>query len=153
MGEKTLRTLEDYKNTSIEDLYMAVVFEYVQNASITDEESAKELARSIAEDIIKNGLTQKKADAIESELRESTNIHVNKRVAVLLKVGNKYLDVTDECKPLDKVKGPYIEELEPFEKYYAKDEYTFVEEDGKIYIDVQSMAPIEEYEREMLSKE
>lgn len=152
--ETTLWTLEDYQNRPIEDLFMAVVLECTPSASITDS-SAKELASRLAQSIMEHGLSQKRADEIEKIIKEQAEgleILVSRRIAVALKVGEKYVDVTDDGRLLDKVNGTYIEELEPFGSFYSKEEYSFEQgEDGKIYLEVTSMEPIERYEKEKLS--
>lgn len=67
---------------------------------------------------------------------------------ILLKKDGQYysLDLGEET-PEDAIR---IDHIEPLSNYYSEDEYKFVEENGKVCLDFESLEPIERYTKKVL---
>lgn len=152
-------TLQDYQAKSINDLFMAVI---VENLS---EEEAKRHMESLTpqdedykkvkeeEELIDSAI----ADAIEKSPQEP---NVASRFAdimklaisfcfektapiIVLKDGENYINVNDD-EEID-MKTHTLRNMEHFSDYYSEDEYRFIEMDGRVVLDVDSMEPWERY--------
>jgi len=141
-------TLEEYRKAKHEDFFLAVISkkigweqahevvvylpQYPEGITVLElMETSVEIA--LAEN--KVPITEENKKIIEKEVKETFSTFLEEWYPViLLKYGESYIDLS-EMKELGKEYE--IKCLVPMKEYYKEDEYSFEEDEGGIYINIE----------------
>ena len=133
-------TLEQYRRAKIENFSLVVISrkissEEIEYVKIFIREPPKDESNMSVGDIIaeyKVPFSKESKTALEEEIKNSIIRYLEEvRLTVLLKYGDKYIDLTD-MKILDQEKYE-IRYSSPFSYYFTEEDYEFIkEEDGTI---------------------
>ncbi len=134
-------TLRDYQEKSIDDLYMALIVETnILNNIIS-------LSSFRVYKMIKQG-NLPASFAKELTKRDLFYVHEEYVATIILVVGINYINVCTGAQiDMSKCKLSYVE---PFSSYYSEGDYSFVEENGIITIQLNSSKPFDEYQSKVL---
>lgn len=159
-------TLREYQTKSIDDLFMAVIVE-----DLSDEEAKKHMQSLTPQDddYKKVKEVEEVIDSCANRIIEESDIDPNEvsqfadimksalsvcfeKIAtiVVMKNGESYINVNDD-EEID-MKTHTLRNMEPFSDYYSENEYRFIELDGRVVLDVDSMEPFERYEKKVIAK-
>ena len=152
-------TLQDYQSKTINDLFMAVTVE-----NVPDEE-AKEYVETLTPQDENYAEVKEVEGLIDSSISEATReCNVDSAIAnqllgimkgvislcfekvtpiICLKDGDAYINVAKD-EEIDMTTHKLIM-VEPFSDYYSENEYRFVELEGIVVLDVDSLEPWERY--------
>lgn len=152
-------TLRDYQTKSINDLFMAVIVEdlsdeeakrHMQSLTPQDDDYKKVKEEEayidsiIASAIEESTIDQSKASQFADIIKSAISFCFEKTAPIIvLKDGESYINVNDD-EEID-MKTHTLRSMEPFSDYYSESEYRFVEVDGRVVLDVDSMEPWERY--------
>ena len=150
-----LTTLRDYQSKSINDIFMAVIVSQLPDAeseryiqSLTPLDRDYQTVRQL-ENLIDNRLEQSLLNYnANNELKEAMKKAISFCVeeaapAIIIKNGDTYINVEDN-EEID-MTTQELKMVEPFSDYYSENEFRFLEQDGKIVLDVDSTEPWEKY--------
>lgn len=152
-------TLQDYQSKSINDLFMAVIVEQISDAEAKqhmeslnpqDEDygKVKEIEdfvdSTIAKSVQKFNVDPARANQFAELMKGTISFCFEKTAPIIvLKNGDTYINVNDD-EEIDMTTHE-LRMLEPFSDYYSENEYRFIEIEGRVVLDVDSMEPWENY--------
>lgn len=150
-------TLSDYQSKPISDFFMAVISQPLSQAeakeylaSLSHDDSIYSILNTFLQNIFQKLGTSADNPALKNALNELISVGLERSAAIIvLKVGDTYINVNDD-EEID-MNSYQLTNLEPFSDYYSVGEYRFIEVNGRVVLDVNSMAPFNKYEEKVKS--
>ncbi|NLC87265.1 MAG: hypothetical protein GX682_00550 [Clostridiaceae bacterium] len=148
-------TLRDYQSKHISDLFLALIVTQVSEEdtkeyleSLTPEDKDYQKVKAIKDWMNSNFAEGTQEAEFVKLIKDSFSFSSERTAAtILVKDGDSYINVTDNSN-LDMETNELII-LEPFSDYYSENEYRFIENEGKIILDVDSIEPFEIFSKKI----